>query len=390
MKISLKKLLVRITIVIFSVIIGLVSLEIGARIIWRKKYNEWLEKQLNGYDHLDYKRSLIIPNANTIVTVKQLKAYLLKHGKSLGLKSFEESSQNEALSDSDILFKINQYGFKGPEITIPKPTNVFRILAIGDSCTWGPYNDYYSYPRVLERELNNKIESKIKIEVVNAGVQGYNFERVIKRANEFITVEPNLITIYLGWNRTIGRADAKKNQYFYRNLGLYRIFYHFVINRNDTGLKENYQENTFYNKDDPSLTSYVDYSFKYDIQDLDSLVRIIKKKDKNIKVVLITLAGLFDIRAKPNGRSLKIAFPVASSNNLFLYPLLIRKYNEELKKYAQINNIDLIDFEEYALLNFIPRELYFQDSVHLSVKGYLEMGKFLSNKLKKYITNYNK
>jgi len=385
-----KKLFVKITILLFIVIIELVSLEIGARMIWRKKYNEWLEKQLNGYDHLDYKRSLIIPNANTIVTVKQLKAYLLKHGKSLGLKSFEESNQTDTLSESDMLFKINQYGFKGPEITIPKPTNVFRILAIGDSCTWGPYNDYFSYPRVLERKLNIKIKSKIKIEVVNAGIQGYNFERVIKRAIEFIAVEPDLITIYLGWNRTIGRADSKKKQYLYRNLALYKIFYHFLLNRNDTGLKENYQENTFYDKDDPSLKSYMDYSFRYDIQDLDTLVRIIKKKDKNIKVVLITLAGLFDIRAKPNERSLEIAFPIASSNNLFLYPLLTRKYNEELRKYAHINNLDVIDFEEYAFQNFIPRDLYFQDSVHLSVKGYLEMGKFLSNKLKKYIPVYNK
>jgi lysophospholipase L1-like esterase len=372
-------------ILFFGIFIGVALLESGARIIWKHKYNSWLEKQLNGYDHLDYRRSLIIPNPNTTVSQQQLKDMLLKHGKSLGLKSLETTAPAESISESDILFTINKYGYKGPEIDIPKPKDIIRILALGDSCTWGPYNDYYSYPRALERDLNKSLVNT-RIEVVNAGVPGYNNERVTKRIDEFMSVEPNLVTIYLGWNQTIGRADIKKNGFLYRKLAVYRMFYHFFINRNDTGLQEDYQNETYYNEKDAFLNAYETYNFKYDISDLDILIKAIKRRNgNNIKIKIITLAGLFDLRIKPSAEILKKAFPTSSSKNLYLWPLLTKRYNEALRVFSKINDIEILDFEEIALNKFIPREQYFDDSVHLSIKGNLEMANILANELKRSI-----
>ncbi len=197
MSIKRKKMFFKLVILIVTAVICVIVLEIVAQKIWHKKYNEWLEKQLHGFDYVDHARNLVIPTPNTKKTVSRYREDLEEHGKILGLTYFEKSIQGSVPSDSVILFSINQYGFKGPDFEIPKPDSVFRILTIGNSCTWGPGNDYFTYPRTIEREINVQIDEKFKVEVINAGILGYNIERVLKRIDEFLAVDPDLVTIYI-------------------------------------------------------------------------------------------------------------------------------------------------------------------------------------------------
>lgn len=373
---------------IIAFIVIVICTEIGARIIWTIKWNNLLESSLHGYDYADYKRGIIIPKPNTVVPVNKYKNDLLIHNKTIGLKTFEQSNQDTILPDSAILFMINSLSFKGPEISVPKSDSIFRILAIGNSCTWGPSNDYFAYPRVMEREINKyftAISCNQKAEVVNAGVPGYNYECVLKRLDEFLAVQPDLITIYLGWNRTIARADPQKSLFLYRNFALYKIYYHFFINRTDPGLPEDYKLITYFDPNDPKLDKYYSYDFSYDLKDLDILLNRINKYDKSIKVAIVTLAGVLDWRIKPDSRALEIAYPTQTTNNLYAYPILTKIYNQELRKFAQKNDLILIDFENYAYNHFRPRSDYFSDSVHPLNIGYLFMGEFISNILINYI-----
>lgn len=376
-----KKSLINLGLLLVSISLMLVMLEFSARIIWSKKYNDWLGKQLHGFEKVDENRSVIVPIANTKVTVNKLRGDLIKHGKTIGLKILEKEIKKRELKGEDVVIKINNYGFRGSDILVPKPNSIYRILAIGDSCTWGPLNDSYTYPRVMEQELNKPDNKNYRLEVVNAGVMGYNFERVLKRIDDFLIIDPDLITIYLGWNRTIERADPKKNNLLYRNLAIYKIYYHLILNRKDTGLEENYNTRTYFDKDDSSLKSYENYNFNYDIADLNKLVNKITQKRKNTHIMIITLAGLFDYRLKPDEISLEIAYPITSSNNLYAYPLLTKKYNDELRRYAKNKRIELIDFEQFAFNNFKIRSKYFNDSVHLNEKGYFKMGKYFASKI---------
>jgi lysophospholipase L1-like esterase len=375
------KTLVIISIILFSIIASFALLEAGARVIWKKKYNQWLETQLHGFEYIDYNRSIIIPKANTTVTVENQGTNLETHGKTIGLKNFQETVRRDNLSGPDILFSINKYGFRGPEITIPKPRSIFRILTIGDSCTWGAEKDYDSYPRVMERELNNLTDEGFKFEVVNAGVMGYNFERVIKRIDDFLEVEPDLIMIYLGWNQTIGRADPRKNSFLYRSFALYKIYYHFMVNRASTGLAHNYNTKTTFETSTPFINELEKHSFSYDMQDLDYLIKKISRKRKDTRIVIITLAGLFDSRVVPDKRALEIGYPTESTNNLYAYALLTKKYNDKLREYAKQHNLNIIDFEEYAFAHFIPRSTYFHDSVHPEIVGYMEMGEYFASEI---------
>ena len=71
--------------------------------------------------------------------------------------------------------QVNEHGLRGPPIsTVPAP-GVHRILALGDSVTFGeglPVED--AFPALLERELAARTGARY--EVLDAGVEGYNAE----------------------------------------------------------------------------------------------------------------------------------------------------------------------------------------------------------------------
>jgi hypothetical protein len=68
----------------------------------------------------------------------------------------------------------NSLGLRGPEIDIKKPEDVFRIIVIGDSVTYGLYVDApQAFPAQIEKMLAGKKIDGRKIEVINAGVPAF-------------------------------------------------------------------------------------------------------------------------------------------------------------------------------------------------------------------------
>src|SRR3989338_5125678 len=61
----------------------------------------------------------------------------------------------------------NSFGFRGKEFTREKRRGVYRIIAIGDSCTFGVgvSDDEHTYPALLEKKLNETIRSR-RFEVI--------------------------------------------------------------------------------------------------------------------------------------------------------------------------------------------------------------------------------
>jgi hypothetical protein len=69
----------------------------------------------------------------------------------------------------------NKHGLRDYEYSLAKPPNTFRICVIGDSITFGT-NLFVqdTYPKILERMLNSTYGNKIRFEVINFAVPGYN------------------------------------------------------------------------------------------------------------------------------------------------------------------------------------------------------------------------
>ena len=71
-------------------------------------------------------------------------------------------------------YETNGRGWRGPELPATKPAGEFRILALGDSCTFGKgVLEQETWPRALEAELSRDLPAGRSVRVVNLGVNGY-------------------------------------------------------------------------------------------------------------------------------------------------------------------------------------------------------------------------
>ena len=96
--------------------------------------------------------------------------------------------------------EINSLGLRNPEISYARTPGRYRILAIGDSWTFGfRLEEPDSYPRPLETVLNQRARASgepANIEVINSGVIGYSTaqEAAYLRARG-ARFEPDLIVV---------------------------------------------------------------------------------------------------------------------------------------------------------------------------------------------------
>ncbi len=109
--------------------------------------------------------------------------------------------------DLDVLGgRLSSAGFRTHEFR-PKRAGVYRILALGDSGTFGQLQrgEAYGYvnnpyPLALEKLLADRIGPG-RFEVFNVGVPGYNsYQGLMLLRWKLRDLEPDLITVRYGWN----------------------------------------------------------------------------------------------------------------------------------------------------------------------------------------------
>lgn len=115
---------------------------------------------------------------------------------------------------------INSLGFIGHEFSREKPAGTYRIICLGDSVTYGAWNEgprklrfHKPYPEQLESLLRSAYKRR-KLEVINAGVYGYtSFLGYRYLRTELLDLKPDLITILFGWNDMFQRFTAKEEEF---------------------------------------------------------------------------------------------------------------------------------------------------------------------------------
>ena len=103
----------------------------------------------------------------------------------------------------DVIFqnvgvKTNSCGMRGPERSISKPSNTYRIALLGDSFSfgWGVEQDKIFAQR-LEDNLNRVATRGTKVEVLNFGVPGYStFQEVYRFLDSGKDFMPDAILVY--------------------------------------------------------------------------------------------------------------------------------------------------------------------------------------------------
>ncbi len=97
--------------------------------------------------------------------------------------------------DNSLTFQMNNYGFRGPDIQVPKPDGVFRVLMLGDSFTFGAgvrleHTFVHRMSEIMKSEVSDDIE------VVNCGVSSWSTGTEITYLEKMgMSLEPDLVVV---------------------------------------------------------------------------------------------------------------------------------------------------------------------------------------------------
>lgn len=316
---------------------------------------------------------------------------------------------------------VNSHGFRGEEISMKKPSNTYRIVLLGGSSVLNREVAYEkNAARVLETMLRAKYPNK-KIEVINAGKDGYTSEHsLIQYLFKIKDFRPDMIIMWHGVNDLYVSCTPSDTQYgsfkrdYSHSFGAVAnmTFEHFkpapvitikivMVDFLITALRDNLYSDIVhriknwyldgfaqrYRSGSPEFIDYYDFpSGDVYKRNLMSFIKV--AKEDNVKLLLGNQASLY----KPNlnlEETKTVIFPklVCRKHNKYYSLRSIRKgfeqFNAITERVAKENNIPFINLDAT-----IPKNLsYFVDSVHYTEKG----NKLIADTLFSYLTkNYSK
>jgi len=286
------------------------------------------------------------------------------------LDDYNAASEEPYLQRDAILFwkptpgvmEHNSLGTRGPEFQVPKPDGLFRVVALGDSCT---HFGSVPYPRLLERMLGESAVARF--DVVNAGVIGFTSHQGLARmTTEVAEWEPDLVTVYFGWNdHWLARGLRDSSQRTERPL---------VRRLHDAlGGLRSYQALVWAVRSGMTAAA-TEYRVSLD------------EYSSNLKEIAAAAgelgAGVWFITA-PHALDLGIPDYLETSGEVADLSTLIelhRAYNGRVRQAAVELGIPLIDLErEFDALD--KRPLFVDDHIHLSAAGRTLAARFLFDEM---------
>lgn len=256
---------------------------------------------------------------------------------------------------SDISYQINSLGLRGSEIK--KEKTCIRILALGNSCTFGWGTSYEEcWTRRLEERLNRSHLAKT-VEVINAGVPGYSSFQGKVLIKKLATLQPDMVLIMYGWNdhwrAGKGISDAEQTlppeivielQNTLSRLMLYKLMRKVTLSLTE--------DTTFVRMDDISGRRRV--SPEEFSENLKEIIRLAKE------------FGAVPILVVPPIASLEIYFPETQSN----FHMLHKRYQDLIIKVAEYQGVPMVNLQESFESH---NDLYNDargDPIHFNKKGH--------------------
>ncbi|MDA1016812.1 MAG: SGNH/GDSL hydrolase family protein [Planctomycetota bacterium] len=95
-----------------------------------------------------------------------------------------------------VLVQTNSFGLRGPELAVPKPANVYRVVLLGDETIFGPgVPEQSTIAALLPRYL--RPQAGKKLEVINAGTPGFcPLLSYLQTKHTLLAFEPDLIVVH--------------------------------------------------------------------------------------------------------------------------------------------------------------------------------------------------
>jgi lysophospholipase L1-like esterase len=292
-------------------------------------------------------------------------------------RSLPERAAALGIGVHEVIFTVNDAGFKGPPLR--ESGGLPRVLALGDSCTFGSLIDRYSYPRVLERELD---ELGTPAEVVNGGVAGYYPAHSLARLEEFAALKADFTLVCIGSNALFGERYTP-------NTLLDRMYVLRVLNAlqsrwrpaaaSRADLSERARQRPI--RPDPE-DSEIHRATAYTPPFLEDVRRIARSlRERGSHVYLLTLPSLYLSGERPEPEALAIGRLPRFTDNPYTLAAVISRYNQLLRETADQEGVELIDLASWARETLKPRHHYFASTLALNEAGQLQMGRRIASRL---------
>jgi lysophospholipase L1-like esterase len=313
-------------------------------------------------------------------TVREMLAEKRRRGRWLTVRYIDEQAPLLGVGPDETAVEINTDGYRGPPVD-PEHGR-YRILTLGDSCTFGsPLSQRHGYPRALERELQRK---GLEVEVINAGVEGYSPANVLVRMDDFRALQPEMTTLYIGWNALFTERFLEDSHGLRRYLASARLVAHAwelfwarFGNRHETAI-EAFERPKRPDRHDPDLEFLEDYTPSF-FPDVGRIVE--EMQAAGSLVVILTLPGLYSTDREPSSRALEIGHLPVFTDNPFVLARMAERYNEALRALARDRGLGLVDLDRWASETLAPADEHFIDSVHLDDLSQERLGTYLAEQI---------
>jgi len=267
-------------------------------------------------------------------------------------------------------FLINSKGFVGREFDQEKPKGTFRIISIGDSCTFTNGIWARAYPALLERLLSEGQPQKA-FEVINAGIEGFNSTLARARlTDEILTYDPDMVTIYIGWNDLMKTSPQE------------------ILPSGEVGLLSRIKQESYlfkaYRKvifvylrhlfGKPGIHGDTDRVHPFDdlvpVQYRNNVEGMIKTlKDRGVKAMLFTLPTVVTLEMSHQElQKQNVVFPYyVGGFDVASLLARIRAYNKVILELAARYSIPIVDLS--AIFNEYDKRELFWDTMHPNYRG---------------------
>lgn len=281
-------------------------------------------------------------------------------------------------ASADGKLTVNKDGFKGGELSADRGRP--RIVAIGDSCTFGQRANGEDYPSFAARRL---AAGALPVEMVNGGVEGYSSRNVLFEIERYRALKADIALLYVGWN-DIYSEDEFVHRGLARHLHAVRYLkrvghiWRWLVHGPEaaaTALRNKAKRPA---ADDPEVAALAGYDPPF----VANVERIADRLEAaGTRPVILTLPGLFRIGETPSPKALARGHLPQYTDNPFVLAKLTERTNEALRALARRRGFALVDLALFVDRAFVPRDAYFHDSVHLTEPGLAEIGAFVADEI---------
>jgi lysophospholipase L1-like esterase len=117
----------------------------------------------------------------------------------LGYRYQPNTTVRHITPEFSVTYAIDEHGMRKRDASEPADTSAMRILAIGDSFTFGDGNaEKDTWIRVAERTVRERVQAQrgVRVEVINAGVEGYDTRSELLWLRELVPkVRPQAVVL---------------------------------------------------------------------------------------------------------------------------------------------------------------------------------------------------